>query len=376
MELLSVSISHEKAPVYIREKVSFTKRKQTDILNYVKANMDSECVIVSTCNRSEFYLAGYNLKDKFIPYLVSLTGDYITDYISIYENDLCTNHLMLTAAGLKSMILGEDQILGQIKDAHNFAHENKSCGKYLNTLFRMAVTGAKDVKTNTLLSKTPVSAATISVNLCKDILGTLNRKNILIIGASGKTGSIVLKDLLSIGSINLYATSRTHNGNFNTFDGAATIDYDNRYEILDICDAVISATSSPHLTISKDNTQRAINTKKKRVFIDLAVPRDIEVYEDENTIYKNIDSLREITKTNNSLKIKEAEKAKLILKKYEDEFRIWKLFNENMGLIKRAENRFKNKDVRHYVYNLKSENNYNKFYEFITTLKENLLNEY
>lgn len=376
MELLSVSISHEKAPVYIREKVSFTKRKQTDILNYVKANMDSECVIVSTCNRSEFYLAGYNLKDKFIPYLVSLTGDYITDYISIYENDLCTNHLMLTAAGLKSMILGEDQILGQIKEAHNFARENKSCGKYLNTLFRMAVTGAKDVKTNTLLSKTPVSAATISVNLCKELLGTLNNKNILIIGASGKTGSIVLKDLLSIGNVNLYATSRTHNGKFNTFDGAATIDYDSRYEILDICDAVISATSSPHLTISKDNTQRAINTKKKRVFIDLAVPRDIEVYEDENTIYKNIDSLREITKTNNSLKIKESEKAKLILKKYEDEFRIWKLFNENMGLIKRAENRFKNKDVRHYVYDLKSENNYNKFYDFITNLKENLLNEY
>ena len=251
MELLAVSISHENTPISIREKVSFTKKKQAEILKYIKQNIAEECVLLSTCNRCEFYLAGYNMKDKFIDCLVSLTDEFVKKYISIYEGDDCSRHLALTASGLKSMILGEDQILGQVKDAHEFAKEHLCCGKYLNTLFRISVTGAKKVKTETLLSKTPVSAATIAIKQCQNILGTLNNKNILIIGASGKTGSIVLKDLLSLDSVNIYATSRTHDGIINHIDGAITVDYDKRYDNLDMYDAVISATSSPHIVLEK-----------------------------------------------------------------------------------------------------------------------------
>ena len=121
MELLAVSISHENTPISIREKVSFTKKKQAEILKYIKQNIAEECVLLSTCNRCEFYLAGYNMKDKFIDCLVSLTDEFVKKYISIYEGDDCSRHLALTASGLKSMILGEDQILGQVKDAHEFA---------------------------------------------------------------------------------------------------------------------------------------------------------------------------------------------------------------------------------------------------------------
>ena len=195
MELLAVSISHENTPISIREKVSFTKKKQAEILKYIKQNIAEECVLLSTCNRCEFYLAGYNIKDKFIDCLVSLTDEFVKKYISIYEGDDCSRHLALTASGLKSMILGEDQILGQVKDAHEFAKEHLCCGKYLNTLFRISVTGAKKVKTETLLSKTPVSAATIAIKQCQNILGTLNNKNILIIGANGFTGRRILNDL-------------------------------------------------------------------------------------------------------------------------------------------------------------------------------------
>lgn len=374
MELLAVSISHERTPFFIREQVSFTKRRQIEILKYINLHLHFECVIVSTCNRCEFYLAGQDLKNKFLPYLVSLAGSTITGYIDFYENDLCCEHLMMTAAGLKSMILGEDQILGQIKDAHSFALENRSCGKYLNTLFRIAVTGAKDVKTNTLLSKTPVSAATISLKLCKNILGTLDNKNIMIIGASGKTGSIVLKDLSSLKNVNIYATSRSREKTADTFDGAVTVDYDKRYEMLDICDGVISATSSPHLILEKAPAQEAMVTDKKRVFIDLAMPRDIDILENENTVYKNIDDLSEIAASNNALKMQEIQKAKAILTKYMDEFRIWKLFNENMSVIESAECKFKN--IRRFIYRLKSENNYGKFYEFMMSLKESIPNEY
>lgn len=313
MELLAVSISHENTPISIREKVSFTKKKQAEILKYIKQNIAEECVLLSTCNRCEFYLAGYNMKDKFIDCLVSLTDEFVKKYISIYEGDDCSRHLALTASGLKSMILGEDQILGQVKDAHEFAKEHLCCGKYLNTLFRISVTGAKKVKTETLLSKTPVSAATIAIKQCQNILGTLNNKNILIIGASGKTGSIVLKDLLSLDSVNIYATSRTHDGIINHIDGAITVDYDKRYDNLDMYDAVISATSSPHIVLEKSRAKNAIKTCKKRVFIDLAVPRDIEIFEDEYTVYKNIDDLTEIADNNNRIKQQEIMKAEKIL---------------------------------------------------------------
>ncbi len=379
MQLLAVSVSHEKAPLHIREKVSFTKRKQTEILHYIKSNIARETVLLSTCNRCEFYLAGEDLYDKFIPYLVSLTDNTITDYITVYENNDCCEHLMLTASGLKSMILGEDQILGQVKEAHEMAKNASCCGKYLNTLFRLAVTGAKKVKTDTLLSKTPVSAATISIKLCQNILGTLNNKNILIIGASGKTGSIVLKDLLSIGNVNIYATSRRHGGEIGKIDGAVTVDYERRYDILDRCDAVISATSSPHLILEKKKTAAALTEKKTRAFIDLAVPCDIDVEENEYNVCKNIDDLLEIADNNNRIKLEEIEKAKKILEKYTDEFRIWKLFTESDGLFKKAENEIENGGeinlFRRRIYDLKSENNYAKFCNFIKVLREKV-NEY
>lgn len=374
MQLLAVSISHENTPLRIREMVSFTKRKQAEILKHIKLNIAEEAVILSTCNRCEFYLAGENLREKFMPYLVSLTGELIMDYIAVYENDDCCEHLMMTAAGLKSMILGEDQILGQVKDAHEFAKEHSCCGKYLNTLFRLAVTGAKKVKTDTLLSKTPVSAATISIKLCQKILGTLNDKNILIIGASGKTGSIFLKDLVSLGNVNIYATSRSHGGVMDKIDGAVTVNYERRYDNLDIYDAVISATSSPHLTLEREKTAAALKTRKTRAFIDLAVPRDIDVAESEYNVYKNVDDLLEIAENNNRIKLREIDKAKKILRKYTDEFRIWKLFTENGRLFKNAENKIENngerKLFRHKIYDMKAENDYSKFCEFITTLKE------
>ncbi len=141
-------------------------------------------------------------------------------------------------------------------------------------------------------------------------------------------------------------------------------------------DAVISATSSPHIVLEKSRAKNAIKTCKKRVFIDLAVPRDIEIFEDEYTVYKNIDDLTEIADNNNRIKQQEIMKAEKILQKYIDEFRIWKLFSESETLFKSAENKIENESekntFRHKIYNLKSDNNYAKFSEFIILLREKL----
>ncbi len=324
MDIYAVSISHENAPLSVRERLGITKRAQSEMLKYIKHNIAAEAVILSTCNRFEIYTAGEDASE----YLFDTIGQDIREYAVKYKNDECVRHLMLTTAGLKSMILGEDQILGQVKDAQLFARENKTIGKYLNTLFRLAVTGAKKTKTETLISKTPISAATISLKLCQKTLGTLKDKTALIIGASGKTGGAVLKNMVSLGDVNIYATARNKRGKTEAFDGAQMLDYENRYAVLDKCDAVISATLSPHLTLTADKINASIKTEKKRIFIDLAVPRDIEVSENRLTVYKNIDDLREIAENNTRIKQEEVEKAKDMLTEYEKKFWDWKRISE------------------------------------------------
>ena len=324
MDIYAVSISHENAPLNIRERLGITKRAQSEMLKYIKKNIAAEVVILSTCNRFEIYTAGADASE----YLFDTIGQDISEYAVKYNNDECVRHLMLTTAGLKSMIVGEDQILGQVKDAQLFARENKTIGKYLNTLFRLAVTGAKKTKTETLISKTPVSAATISLKLCQKTLGTLKDKTVLIIGASGKTGGAALKNMVSLGGVHIYATTRNKHGQTEAFDGAETIGYDCRYDILDKCDAVISATLSPHLTLTADKIISALKTQKPRIFIDLAVPRDIEVRENRLTVYKNVDDLREIAENNTRIKREEVEKAKKMLTEYENKFWDWKRVSE------------------------------------------------
>ena len=326
MDIYAVSISHENAPLSVRERLGVTKRAQSEMLKYIKQNIAAEAVILSTCNRFEIYTAGADASE----YLFETIGQDIREYAVKYKNDECVRHLMLTTAGLKSMIVGEDQILGQVKDAQLFARENKTIGKYLNTLFRLAVTGAKKTKTETLISKTPVSAATISLKLCQKTLGTLKDKTVLIIGASGKTGGAVLKNMVSLGGVKIYATTRNKHGKTEAFDGAETIDYENRYAVLDKCDAVISATLSPHMTLTADSIKSVLKTEKPRIFIDLAVPRDIEVNENRLTIYKNVDDLREIAENNTRIKQEEVEKAKVMLKEYEEKFWHWKSVAEEI----------------------------------------------
>lgn len=132
----------------------------------------------------------------------------IEQYFRFYSGTRAIHHLFMVACGLDSMIMGEDQILGQVKAAHQLAMEERASHTYLNTFFRYAVTAAKKVKTDTLLSKTPVSAASICIKAARDFLGTLAGKNIMLIGASGKIGSIVLKNLLSDYGAHVYVTSR------------------------------------------------------------------------------------------------------------------------------------------------------------------------
>lgn len=374
MRVFSIGITHADAPMEVRQRAAFTKRRQTEILRYIKQNIADECALLSTCNRCEFYLAAkHDIRERFFAYFGEITS-IGTPYIKAYADEGAVRRLAETAAGLNSMIIGEDQILGQVKDAHKLAVEAGTAGIYMNTLFRLAVTGAKRAKTETMLSKTPVSAATLAVKKCAEILGGLAGKKIMIIGATGKIGNIVYKDLASVGAAELFVTSRTKEAVlFEDFSDARFIDYYSRYDFLDDMDAVISATASPHLTIARTECEKALKTRKKRVFIDLAVPRDIDIETSEDNAYVNIDDLRGLSEENNAKKRKEVVKARAVLEKYVNEFLVWQIFYENKDLIEAKRDAMaesERDDFMKTIYEKKANCSYEAFRAFTDELRD------
>ena len=217
MGIQIISISHKIAPLHIREMFAFSKEQQEDMMRKMTEHLEvSECVVLSTCNRTEMYVysesesKGYvfNLMEEVLLEAAGATDEEeVGNYLLFFHGKKAIHHLFDVAAGLDSMVIGEDQILGQVKTAHQQARNIGTTGVYLNTFFRMAVTGAKKVKTDTDLSRTSVSTATLAIKVAEETLGSLKNKRVMIIGATGKIGGIVLMNLLSLGEAEIYVTT-------------------------------------------------------------------------------------------------------------------------------------------------------------------------
>lgn len=208
MGIQLLSISHKTAPLEIRRLFAFTQEQQERLgLTFLKEGGVQECVVIATCNRTEIYVYAadsgrrQNLFQRLQQILLREAGalktEHIADYLRFYQDEKAVRHLFSVTAGLDSMVVGEDQILGQVKKAHEQARETGTAGKYLNTLFRYAVTCAKKIKTETDLSKSSVSTATLAIKAAEEVLGDLAGKKVLVIGGTGQIGSIVLKNLYS-----------------------------------------------------------------------------------------------------------------------------------------------------------------------------------
>ena len=363
MSIQLISISHKTAPLKVREKFAFTPRQQASILQELYSWVFiSECVIISTCNRTEVYLWSENReKEREIfeyakEVLLRAAGlETMADsghIFRFYSKDKAIHHLFVVASGLDSMVIGEDQILGQVKGAHQFAAEHKTCGAYLNTFFRYSVTAAKKVKTDTAISKTPVSTAIICIRAAQSYLGTLENKNVMIIGASGKIGSIVKKNLLSDYKARLFVTTRDENLENSRgiyCHGKETvyytyIPYEKRYDYLADMDVVISATSSPHYTLTYDSVEKCLvfgqdkEHVKPRAFMDLAVPLDIEsrIGSLPGVMCSNIDDFGKTARSNNAIRLREADSALTILEEYETAFKKWMIFQQSLKTMEAA----------------------------------------
>ena len=352
MSIQLVSISHKTAPLHIRALFAFDAQTQTALMEKIRSlPLIEECVVIATCNRTEIYTYS-NVKDsereifewirKMLARTVGTAHD-ISGVLRFYYGPGAEHHLFEVACGLDSMVIGEDQILGQVKNAHQQAMAQHMCGTYLNAFFRYAVTAAKKVKTDTRLSKTPVSTASVCIKAAQDYVGRLEHKKVLLIGATGKIGGIVAKNLMSDYKPQLYVTARgagkvrqireDHRGYTYT-----EIPYERRYDFIGEMDVVISATASPHYTLTREKVSKCITPGKRMAFMDLAVPPDIEsnIGELPGVGCFNIDDFAKTARENNEKKLREAGAAKTILETYETEFKKWMLFQQALPDIRRV----------------------------------------
>lgn len=342
MSIQLLSISHKTARASLRGRFVFDSEQTKDILKQLtepdgqQENTGiEEAVLISTCNRTELYCSGTPENQNFIRMqhvLLAAAGIEknsethmaALDAFRRFSDKNAIHHLFCVAAGLDSAVLGEDQILGQVRNAYFLAMESGYTKTTFHCLFQSAITAAKRMKTDTILSKSSISTAGLALKTAMECQQDLPVKNVMIIGASGKIGSIVLKDALNLQGLNIFITARHElphplHGQDMRY---TVIPYEKRYEYMPDMDIVISATASPHYTVMKEHFLAQNPPVKKRVFFDLAVPADIEpeMLQVPETVCYSMEDMQELARQNNAAKLEALPKAKAILSKYEEQF--------------------------------------------------------
>lgn len=278
MGIQMIGTDHSLADVEVREKFAFTKTQSAALMKkWKKCGGIHGIVLLSTCNRMEIYVSSDEEDVDYCRLLCEEKGVDEKQYGSFFcvRKDMeAVRHLFEMTAGLHSLILGEDQILTQVKDALSFAREEYAADQVLEILFRQAITTAKEIKTKGLLSGTDISAAQGAVEGLKKQRMVLGGKKCLVIG-NGIMGRLTAQALLREGAEVTVTVRQYHKGVVDIPAGAERIDYGRRYEVLPGCDYVFSATASPNVTLTKEALERC-GLKKRQVFVDLAVPRDID----------------------------------------------------------------------------------------------------
>ncbi len=308
MAFLALGINHKTASVAVRERVAFGPEQLVDALQQLcRVTPCREAAILSTCNRSELYLALDEARaEEILAWLAGYHGlslDELRACAYIHQGNEAVRHMMRVACGLDSMILGEPQILGQMKDAYASAQQAGTLGPLLGRLFQATFSTAKTVRTDTRIGENPVSVAFAAVSLAKQIFSDLGRSQALLIGA-GETIALVARHLLEQGVKRIVVANRTlerASSLAGEVGGQAVLLADIPEQLVG-SDIVISSTASPLPILGKGAVERALKKRKHRpVFmVDIAVPRDIEpeVGELDDVYLYTVDDLHEVIAEN------------------------------------------------------------------------------
>jgi glutamyl-tRNA reductase len=301
-----LGINHKTAPVALREKVAFSEDRLVSALRTLREELGvAEALILSTCNRTEVYWSGTTSGSELSQWLERHHGNNLDLAASLYihQESRAIEHTFSVASGLDSMVLGEVQILGQLKDAYRIAQESGSTGPILNKLFQAAFSAAKRVRTETRIGANAVSLASATVSLARRVYEDLSAHNVLMVGA-GDMNALTARHFMSAGIKRMAIANRTLAraqalaGEFN----AHAVPLSDLEQELAVADIVISCTASPEPLITKRAVEAAIRARRRRpiFMVDMAVPRDIDptVAELEDVYLFSIDDLQQLVDEN------------------------------------------------------------------------------
>ncbi len=325
MNLLVLGLSHKTAPVAVREQMAVPEAEIPRALAALAARPGiNEAMIVSTCNRVEFAVSAVPETDAAAQILAFLADqgrfhvEQVSPHLYQHEQRAAIHHMFRVASSLDSMIVGEPQILGQIKDACAVARDAGTLGGPLEETLNHAFHVAKRVRTETGIGQMAVSVSYVAVELARKIFGSLEGHSVLIIGA-GKMSELAGRHLRRSGAPAIFVANRTFEKAVEMaaqFEGRA-VPFDQLFDFLTHVDVVISSTGAPEYLLTRERAQALIATRKNRpmFFIDIAVPRDIDpaVNQIDNMFVYDIDDLQQVADANRRQREREAERAEAIV---------------------------------------------------------------
>jgi glutamyl-tRNA reductase len=335
MRLVLVGTSYQQAPVELRELLAYDSDLRRGSLERLGGD-GSEAVVLSTCNRTEVYLAAEDLETaeaRVYAELSALSGlaeSELAPALYTVGDHAASLHLFRVAAGLDSMVPGEAQILGQVREAYSAARESATAGPILHRLFRQALRVGKRVRTETAIGENPASVSSAAAELAERVFDGLGGKRILLLGA-GKTADLTAANLISRGVSDIVVANRSPEraeALARRFNGRA-VGLDGVEEELLHADVVLASTGSQSHVVSGEQVERAMRARRGRpvFFIDIAVPRDIDpaVNDVDGCYLYDIDDLERVVAESVAGRRDEAVRAEAIVSIEADDFRAWQL---------------------------------------------------
>ena len=336
MKIVAAGLNHKSAPIDIREKLAFDLNQNIDALGKLKLSYpEVEFVLLSTCNRVELYSVSEHTEGIDIEQIAGFFAEFhkvelndFRDYLYVHTNEDAVRHLLTVASGLDSMVLGEDQILGQVKESYRLACNAKSTGKVLNRLFHCAFATSKKVHTNTHVSDGRISIAGVAVELAIQLFKDISKAKTVVIGA-GEMGELLVKHLSHAGCSDITIVNRSYNRGKNIAErrGIKANKWNELNNLLVEADIVIASASTQDYLFKKSSFQKIMNNRQKKplLIIDIAVPRDFEPEIDtiENVHLYSVDELSEVAKKNRKARESDISKGMQIIYESVHEFMDW-----------------------------------------------------
>ena len=325
MRVVLVGVSHHRAPVELRERAALGREEAAELARRLTGE-SGEAVCLSTCNRTELYLADTSAEDaerRAEAALLALESE-LGPALYRLRDEAAALHLFRVAAGLDSMVPGEGEILGQVRAAYDAG----ATGPILDRLFREALHAGRKARVETAIGESPASVSSAAAALAEQVFGDLAGRNVLVIGA-GKVGDLAARNLLSRGAAIAWIANRTEDraADLASRFGSVALPLDRVGDQLADVDVVISSTSSPGWTVDRAQVARALPARRGRplFFIDLAVPRDLDpaIHELDGCYLYDIDDVQAVVAETLAGRRREAERAEAIVAEEAQRFREW-----------------------------------------------------